>query len=100
MALWKLTPIDVANRNWEASTIKAPAIIRAPTEEIARAAASAAFQIATFLEPGTEMRHPPWKDPGLVNAETIEDARWPSTGDVAILDPPHFNKEIEGLRWK
>ena len=21
-------------------------------------------------------------------------------GDVAILDPPHFNQKIEGLRWK
>ena len=76
MTLWKLTPIDLLDPNWEASAHRGPAIVRAPDEAAARAAAAKAFDIATRFPPGTAVRVPPWTRASLVNAEEIDDRRY------------------------
>jgi len=87
MAIWKLTPIDLLDMNWEASSHRATAIVRAPDEAAARAAAAAAFDVPTRFPPGAGMRFPPWTRATLVKAERISDSRYDPEGPVQVLDP-------------
>jgi hypothetical protein len=100
MAIWKLSPIDLTDRNWQTSTHKGVAIVRAPSEEVARRAASLAFNVATRVVLGETTKVSPWPDFGLVDAQRLENERWPAAGDVEILDPPHHNDELAGVRWE
>ena len=64
MPLWKLTPIDMENPNWEASTHKGEVIARAETEEKARSLCVSAFRTgATKGHVGAIIPYPPWKYP-------------------------------------
>ncbi len=87
MTLWKLTPIDLLDPNWEASTHRGPAIVRAPTAAGARAAAAEAFDVATRFPPGAGVRVPPWTRASLVRAEEITDPRYDAEGPAQVLDP-------------
>jgi len=87
MPLWKLTPIDLLDPNWEASSHRGPAIVRASDEAAARAAAAEAFDVATRFPPGAGMRTPPWTRASLVKAEEIIDRRYDAHGPTQILDP-------------
>lgn len=87
MRLWKLTPIDLLDQNWEASSHRGPAIVRAPDEAAARAAAAEAFDVTTRFPPGAGLRVPPWTRASLVKAEEITDRRFDLRGPVQILDP-------------
>jgi len=87
MAIWKLTPIDLVDANWEASSHRGPAIVRAPNEAAARAAAAEAFDVATRFPPGTGVRVPPWTRATLVKAEEITDRRYDDQGPIQVLDP-------------
>lgn len=87
MALWKLTPIDLLDPNWEASSHRGTAIVRAPDEAAARAAAAEAFDVATRFPPGVGVKVPPWMRASLVKAEEITDRRYDLQGPVQILDP-------------
>lgn len=87
MRLWKLTPIDLLDQNWEASSHRGQAIVRAPDEAAARAAAAEAFDVATRFPPGAGVRVPPWTRASLVKAEEIIDRRFDLQGPVQILDP-------------
>ncbi len=87
MTLWKLTPIDLLDPNWDASSHRGPAIVRAPDEAAARAAAAEAFDVATRFPPGAGVRVPPWTRASLVKAEEITDRRYDLQGPVQILDP-------------
>ena len=51
MPVWKLTPIDLDDPNWEASSHRSAAVVRAPDEDAARAAAAKAFDVATRFPP-------------------------------------------------
>jgi len=62
MPVWKLTPTDLSDPNWEASSHRGMAVVRAPDEAAARAAAAEAFDVPT---------------------------RFPPTGGVSTLAQPH-----------
>jgi hypothetical protein len=87
MALWRLVPIDLLDPNWDASSHRGPAIVRAPSEAAARAAAAQAFDVATRFPPGTGVRAPPWTRSSLVRAEEITDTRYDERGPIQVLDP-------------
>lgn len=87
MALWKLTPIDLLDPNWEASSHRGMAIVRAPGEAAARAAAAQAFDVPTRFPPGTPVRVPPWTRDTLVKAEAVEDDRYDARGPTQVLEP-------------
>jgi hypothetical protein len=87
MPVWKLTPTDLADPNWEASSHRGPAVVRAPNEAAARKAAAEAFDVATHFPPRGGAKFPPWHSPALVKAERIEEARYEAKGPTEILDP-------------
>lgn len=87
MPLWKLTPIDPLDPNWEASDYRGRVIVRARDEEMARDVAQQAFGIKTRFPPGAGVKAPPWKRPDLVTVELIEDERYDPEGPAEVLDP-------------
>jgi hypothetical protein len=93
MPIWKLTPIDLDDPNWEASSHRGLIIVRAPNEASAREAAEKAFGVPTRFPPGKGMRVPPWMRSELVRAEIIDSPIYPAEGPTEVLEP--FFKEGE-----
>ncbi len=89
MPLWKLTPIDMENPNWEASTHKGEVIARAETEEKARSLCVSAFGTgATKGHVGaTIIPYPPWKYPEHVLCQLTEIDIYEAEGPDAIFEP-------------
>jgi hypothetical protein len=87
MPVWKLTPTDLSDPNWEASSHRGMAVVRAPDEAAARAAATEAFDVPTRFPPTGGAKFPPWHSPALVKAERIVDPRYAAEGPTEILDP-------------
>jgi hypothetical protein len=87
MPLWQLTPIDSKDPSWEASTYRGRVVVRARDEATARAKAENVFGAKTRFKPGSGIKAPPWKRPGLVAAEIIEDPRYRTEGPTEILYP-------------
>jgi len=87
MPIWKLTPIDLSDPNWEASSHRGIAIVRARDEADARATAAKAFDAKTRFKPGAGQRFPPWTREQLVSVEPINDERYESKGPAAVLHP-------------
>lgn len=85
--IWKLSPIDVLDPNWEASSHRGSVIVRAPDEAAARVTAAEAFDVATRFPPESGVRVPPWSRANLVKAEQIIDTRYDPQGPVQVLDP-------------
>jgi hypothetical protein len=87
MPIWKLTPCDLHDPNWEASSHQGIAIVRARDEADARATAAKAFDAKTRFSPRKGQRFPPWKRAGLVKVERIEDPRYEAEGPASVLEP-------------
>ena len=87
MPLWRLTPIDPTDPNWEASSHRGPAVVRADDEDEARHVAQEAFGVKTRFVPGKGVLAPPWLRPNLVRVEEIEDERFDPEGPTEVLDP-------------
>jgi hypothetical protein len=87
MPLWKLTPVDLHDPNWEASSHRSVAIVRALDEADARDTAARAFDVKTRFGPRKGQRLPPWKRDALVRVERIEDARYDAEGPASVLEP-------------
>ena len=87
MPVWKLTPIDPSDPNWQASSHRGMAVVRAPDEATARAAAAEAFDVPTRFPPTAGAKFPPWNSPALVKAERIDNPRYEAEGPTEILDP-------------
>ena len=87
MPLWKLTPLDLRDPNWEASSHRGIAIVRARDEADARATAAQAFDVKTRFAPAKGQRVPPWNRSELVNIELIDDKRYDAEGPPAVLEP-------------
>ncbi len=87
MAIWKLTPVDLSDRDWQASSHRGVAIVRAPTEQAARNAAQAAFGVKTGFPPGEGVKAPPWRRPALAQAERIKDPSFDPEGPTEVLQP-------------
>jgi len=60
MPIWRLTPLDLADPSWEASSHRGMAIVRAPTERLAREEAQKVFGVKTGFTPGGGVKAPPW----------------------------------------
>jgi hypothetical protein len=87
MPIWRLTPIDAEDPNWEASSHRRPVVARAPSEASAREAAEEAFGVRTRFPPGKGMRVPPWTRSELVHAEIIDSRLYPAEGPTEVLEP-------------
>ena len=87
MPIWKLTPLDLHDPNWEASSHQGIAIVRARDEADARATAAKAFDVKTRFKPGKGQRFPPWRRAELVKVERIDDQRYEADGPAAVLNP-------------
>ncbi len=95
MPLFKLSPADLNDPNWQASSHRAAAIVRARDESAARAIASDAFDVTIGFQPGRGVRVPPWRRDELVHVERIEDPRWEADGPDEVLYPS-FGADLEG----
>lgn len=87
MPIWMLSPVDLADPNWEASAHRGPVVVRAPNEQDARDVAARAFDVKTGFRPGEIPRYPPWTRPALVRAERVQDPRFEEKGPTAVLEP-------------
>lgn len=87
MPVFRLSPVDLLDPNWEASSHRGPAIVRARDESAARALAEKAFAVKTGFPPGHGIRVPPWTRPQLVKVERIDDPRWEGDDSDGVLDP-------------
>lgn len=87
MPLWQLTPVDLRDPDWEASSHRGMAVVRAPHERDARDAAEKAFGVKTRFSPGAGVKAPPWKRPHLVAAQIIKDERYEEDGPTEVLFP-------------
>jgi len=87
MTIWKLIPIDINHRDWEASRYRGEVIIRADSEEKARQVAASAFRIAATKPPGEKLQSDPWKQAALVSAVEVMDESYTASGKVEILGP-------------
>lgn len=87
MPLWQLTPVDLRDPAWEASSHRGMVVVRAPHEKDARHAAEEAFGVKTRFSPGAGLKVPPWRRPGLVTAEIIRDERYEEEGPTEVLFP-------------
>lgn len=88
MHLWRLSPIDTTDPNWEASSYCGLAVVRAPDEAGARETAEKAFGVKTRFPAKRGITVPPWKRPALVTAEIITDPRYAADGPAEVLFPP------------
>lgn len=87
MPIWKLSPLDLNDPSWEASSHQGFAIVRARDEAEARATAAAAFDAKTRFGPAKAHAFPPWKRPELVKVEPHKDERYAGEGPAAVLEP-------------
>jgi len=87
MNIWKLSPLDASARDWEASTYRGIAIVRAKSEEEARLCAMHRFAIATKLDPKGDLRLCPWTQETLVSCEELVDSNYQPNGKAAVLAP-------------
>ena len=82
MAIWQLYPIDSRSPEWKNSTYRGPVIVRAGSEEAARALASIGFC------QGPEAQCP-WSQPYLVSARLVAESGYIENGRAEILGPPN-----------
>ena len=87
MTIWKLTPIDLNHRDWEASRFRGEIIVRAESEERAREFLTDRLRKAATKPPGDRIQNNPWSQPALVSAVEVKDKSYPKTGKEEILDP-------------
>ncbi len=86
MPIWQLSPVDLSDPSWEASSHRGSAIVRAPDEKTAREVAQSAFGVATRFRHQPRLV-PPWMRAELVYASHIEDERFDPDGPSGVLVP-------------
>lgn len=87
MAIWKLSPVDLKDPDWAASSHRGPVIVRARDEDEARRTAAEAFDVKVGFKLREGVKAPPWRRPALVRVEPIEDPRFEAEGPADVLDP-------------
>lgn len=87
MTVWRLTPVDLLDPSWNASSHRAAVVVRARNEAAARALAAKTFSVTTRFPPGRGIHAPPWTRTSLVRAEPIKEDRYPAKGPAEVLDP-------------
>lgn len=104
MPIYRLTPRNLDHKDWQSSLYKNQVVVRAPSEETARWAATAAFKIPSPYVPGTPFRDNPWKQEALVRVTEVADAElekpwWSDDGPVQILKPVGYNDALQHTPW-
>jgi len=94
MPIWKLSPINLDDPNWEASIFKSEVIVRADKEEAARRRCSMAFGIATVRKPREKVKVIPWGQPDLVRCARLANSEYSEEGPEAILVPEEAERNI------
>lgn len=87
MPIYKLTPIDLDHPDWQASTHKAPVIIRAKDTILAREAANMAFAIAVVHRPGENTICMPWNQSSHATCEQLTEHEFDEEGPDQVLEP-------------
>ena len=89
--IYRLTPIDLRNPNWRGSVHRDVAVVRAGSEDLARALAARAFDCTLLPSaPGKVAPITLWQRPDTVRAEVVEDHRYRAVGAVGVLEPWGF----------
>lgn len=86
MPVWRLVPIDLSDSNWQASSHRGFAVVRARTEQRAREVAEEAFAVKTRFPPRRRAT-PPWLRGEFVRAEIVDDPRYAPSGPEEVLEP-------------
>lgn len=94
MPVWRLSPVDLSDPCWEASSHRGPAVVRAPGEDLARDTAEKAFAAKSRFVPGQGLRVPPWKRPELVRCELIDHPFHAAEGPTEVLEPS-FDQDLQ-----
>ena len=94
MRIWRLSPVDLSDPNWQASAHRGVAIVRAENEEEARKLAQQAFGVKTRFAPGGGIIAPPWQRAELVAAEILPDSPYDPEGAPEVLQPS-FTRDLE-----
>ena len=85
MLVWRLVPIDLQSVSWRASIYKGSVVVRAVSEQQARALACNDFSDSDL--PVIATTDPPWHQPDVVGAAVVEDdPRFSAAGQPAILE--------------
>ena len=87
MQIWRLTPRDVDDPSWQASSHRGVVWVRAPDERAAREEAQKAFGLKTRFPPETVARGLPWLEADMVRAEIKTNVRHDAEGAVGVLEP-------------
>lgn len=87
MKIWQLTPIDTTANDWRVSLHKERVIVRAESEDQARATATAQLKTGSEKIPRAPTPHSPWDSPTLVRCERLENSGYDENGPAAVLDP-------------
>jgi len=89
MPLWKLEPIDLTDRNWDASTYKCEVIVRAEDLSKAQDLAAKAYGTTPHTGPGETTIINPWDNPGFVRTIQVQATDdYTEDGDQEIVYPP------------
>ncbi|MCH7806944.1 MAG: hypothetical protein IH995_07360 [Proteobacteria bacterium] len=86
MPIYKLEPIDLDDRDWEASTHKGSVTLRAKDPTAAISLAKVSFGIAAARKFPQEILANPWNK-HMVSCAEIFDSEYPIEGNEEILEP-------------
>jgi hypothetical protein len=90
MPIWKLQPTEHASDDWTTSLHRGAAIVRAPTEDLARQIAAEAFSMPVASAAERARLFSPWTQRELVRCFRLEQSTFSEDGPPTILDPPHW----------
>lgn len=97
--IWRLTPVDLSDPAWEASSHDGMVMVRATDEDEARHLAQAAFGVKTRFQPGAGIIAPPWLRAEHVKAEVVLDSPYDPDGPTEVL-VPSFEHDLDTHRRK
>ncbi len=97
MAIWKLEPTNLESPDWQISSYRGQAIVRAPDAISARRVAADQFTCeARTVVIGRDSPESPWTNPELVTCAELHDSDFDPDGPAEVLDP--LSWEPEALR--
>lgn len=99
--IYRLNPAqeELGSPDWRLSTYHLTVVVRAPSEHIARRAASIAFSIAAPRDSTLPIPANPWIQESLVRCTETPEAGWPANGPTEILEPPDCNEALTEIDW-
>lgn len=86
MQLWRLSPVDPANRAWRMSLYTGPVIVRAPNLTVARGEAARCFS-PSKAEASPRAEASPWWRADLVTAVLVQGTLLSCRGPTRVLHP-------------